>query len=154
MRAFTDNDGRQWVISITIGSLKRVRALAGIDLMGIVDPRSGVLERLAADPCVLGDAIFAAIKPAADELEVTGEEFAEALAGDALAAATEAFIEAVVDFFPDARGREALRALMAAGKERSEQIAAAAMEAVDALRTTHGQPSGAPPESSESIPTG
>lgn len=165
-RSFTDTAGRTWQIEITVGAAKRIRSLAGVDVMGILDPSSGVLDRLA-DPVALVDAIFAAIKPAADELGVTDEEFAEAIGGDVLADAAEAMVEAVIDFFPHARSRENLRAAMAIGRERTDRLAETTREAIEsgAIRTKidaeielvrqrmAGPPSGMPPESSGSTPT-
>ena len=54
MKTFTDNTGRTWTLSVTVGTIKRVRALCGVDLANIITmesgktPNVGLLERLAA----------------------------------------------------------------------------------------------------------
>ena len=53
MKTFTDNTGRTWTLSVTVGTIKRVRALCGVDLANIITmesgktPNVGLLERLA-----------------------------------------------------------------------------------------------------------
>ena len=59
MKTFTDNTGRTWTLSVTVGTIKRVRALCGVDLANIITmesgktPNVGLLERLASDPVLL-----------------------------------------------------------------------------------------------------
>ena len=56
MKTFTDNTGRTWTLSVTVGTIKRVRALCGVDLANIISieagkaPNVGLLDRLASDP--------------------------------------------------------------------------------------------------------
>ena len=77
MKTFTDNTGRTWTLSVTVGTIKRVRALCGVDLANIITmesgktPNVGLLERLAADPVLLVDVLFAVCKPEADTKGIT-----------------------------------------------------------------------------------
>ena len=41
MKTFTDNTGRTWTLSVTVGTIKRVRALCGVDLANIITMESG-----------------------------------------------------------------------------------------------------------------
>ena len=65
MHTFTDNAGRVWIANLNVATLKRVRALAGVDLASaILVERDGrveasLLERLASDPALLVDALYA-----------------------------------------------------------------------------------------------
>ena len=67
MKTFTDNTGRTWTLSVTVGTIKRVRALCGVDLANIITmesgktPNVGLLERLASDPVLLVDVLFAVV---------------------------------------------------------------------------------------------
>ena len=63
MRTFTDALQRPWVVEITVSTLKRVRALAGVDLMEAAG--GSLLDRLVADPVLLGDVLYACVKPQA-----------------------------------------------------------------------------------------
>ena len=41
MKTFTDNTGRTWTLSVTVGTIKRVRALCGVDLANIISIEAG-----------------------------------------------------------------------------------------------------------------
>lgn len=114
MKMFHDNVGREWAITINVTTLKRCRSLTNFDPLSIVESRES-LARLAADPVLLGDILFALVKPQADERKITDLDFGTALAGDAIERATTALMEELVDFFPQSR-REILT--LAASKQR------------------------------------
>ena len=85
MKSFTDNTGRTWTLSVTVGTIKRVRALCNVDLAGVISIESGaqpkvdLLERLGSDPVLLVDVLYAVCKPEADAKGVTDEEFGQAM---------------------------------------------------------------------------
>lgn len=106
MRAFRDTAGRQWSVDITVETIKRVKGLVGVNLLDVVGGE--LAERLATDPVLLCDVLYAVCKPDADRLGISDEEFGRGLAGDAIDEATDALLEALVDFFPKLR-RKLLR---------------------------------------------
>ena len=132
MHTFTDNAGRVWTANLNVATLKRVRALAGVDLASaILVERDGrveasLLERLASDPALLVDALYALCKDEADKLKVTDEDFGRAMAGDAILGATDALLDEIVDFFPNPK-RAILQRLVAAAR-RAETAAKAALD--------------------------
>lgn len=134
MKLFKDTEGREWQISLTIGSIKRVKDLLNINLL---EPEVGdppLLQRLGTDDELLINTIFALIKPKADERQVSDVQFAESMGGESMLKAQTAFYEELQDFF-QSRGRLD-RAKMAA-KQRTVidlAIAAAAkkIEMIDA----------------------
>jgi len=130
MHTFKDNQGRQWTVEITVAALKRVKALTGVDLAGILE--GGVLERLAIDPVLLGDVLYAICKPQADAGNVSDEDFGSALAGDAIEKATDALLEGLVDFFPSAR-REILKILLKKVREGEQGVLERARKVVEEL---------------------
>lgn len=117
MKTFSDNTGRSWTISVTVGTIKRVRALCGVDLANIItlepgkNPQVALLERLAADPVLLVDVLYAVCKPEADTKNVSDEEFGRSMAGDAIELATVALLDEVIDFFPEAK-RQVFRKIL------------------------------------------
>lgn len=121
MKTFTDNTGRTWTISVTVGTIKRVRALCGIDLANIISieagrtPDVGLLEQLAADPVLLVDVLYAVCKPEADTLNISDEDFGRAMAGDAIENATTALLDEVIDFFPEAK-RKVFQKILSASR--------------------------------------
>ena len=128
MKPFTDSEGRQWPLSVNVAAVKRVRDLCGVDLLTAV--KGELLEQLSDDPVLLCDVLFALVKPTADERGISDEQFGSALGGDVLDAATVAFLEELVDFFPKGR-RAVLRKALARIEELHEKAHAAAERALD-----------------------
>lgn len=105
MHRFCDNAGRTWVVSINVTAIKRVRGLVGIDLYKLIDDGFRPLGTLVADPVQLADVLYCLCKDEADAKQISDEDFGRALAGDAITLAADAFVEELIDFFPDARTR-------------------------------------------------
>ena len=119
MKVFTDATERQWEITLTIGSAKRVKNLLGIDLL---QPESGdppLLTRLGSDEMLLCDIIYCLVKPQADAAGVTDEQFGELLGGETILAAQTALYEELIDFFQQ-RGRGDRGRAVAAQKQMIE----------------------------------
>jgi hypothetical protein len=160
MHAFTDALGRSWTIEITVTSLKRIRALSGIDLLEAIS--GTLLDRLVTDPVLLGDVLYAAIKPQADERKITDEDFGRSLAGDTIDTATSALLEEFVSFFPMPRRRvlEKVLAKLAAWRAQAITVAEARIDdpmleqTVQAALAKPGTLSGNAPALSESTRAG
>jgi hypothetical protein len=119
MKAFTDNAGKTWSVSMTIDSVKRVRDLLSVNL---VEPEAGdppLLTRLGTDEILLCDVVYCLIKPQADQLGVTDADFGRSLGGDAILAAQTALYEELADFFQK-RGRSDRAKAVTAQKEMIE----------------------------------
>ena len=66
MHSFADTTGRQWTIAVNVASIKRVRDLAQVDLLKIVENKCELLARLYDDPILLVDVLYCVVKPDAD----------------------------------------------------------------------------------------
>jgi hypothetical protein len=97
------------MVSITVDTIRRVRTLLGKDLLSIID--GDLYPQVVSDPVILVDLLFAICKPQADQLGVSDEVFGAGFSGEVLDRATEAFVEALVDFFPPKRA-SLLRAMV------------------------------------------
>lgn len=102
MRIFYDDLDRQWRIQINVGTVRKVRRVFSEDgkPFDLMDPN--LPTRLANDPALFADLLWELV----DKTEHPGvepEEFAQGLGGDGIEKASEAFIEALFDFFPSAR---------------------------------------------------
>lgn len=117
MRTFKDNQNREWTVEITVAAIKRVRGLAGVDLMEVLEGSNGLIEKLVRDPVLLCDVIYAACKPQADERQITDEAFGASMAGDAIEHATAALLEELVDFCPSPRDRANLGRVLKATRD-------------------------------------
>ena len=111
MKSFTDNTGRVWTVNVNVGTVKRVRALCGVDIANVISigsdgkPEVTLLERLATDPVLLVDVLYAVCKEDADAKKVSDEDFGRAMAGDAVELASAALLDEIIDFFPEAKRR-------------------------------------------------
>ncbi len=158
MKTFSDNAARAWTVQVNVGAIKRVRDLAQVNLLEVIEGK--LLERLISDPVLLCDVIYCLCQPEADAKGISDEEFGRAMGGDAIDGATTALLEELVDFFPQAKRRVLAKAL--AKLQKLQATALAAVETrldspelekhLEAQLRQLGSLSGSVPESSESTP--
>ena len=103
MQKFIDRAGRVWVVEIDVATIKRVRAMADVNLLAVVE--GDLIERLMNDPVTLCDVLFAVCQPQAVQQGVSDEGFGQGLAGDVISDATTALLEGLVAFFPEPKRR-------------------------------------------------
>jgi hypothetical protein len=107
---FTDCLGRAWTVTITVGTLPRLKSVAGIELDDLIPRRvkndSIGLSSLAdflSDPISILQAVYAVCKPQIDKAGLTFDQFAEGFEGEQAVSACEAmaqaFLQALHDFF-------------------------------------------------------
>jgi hypothetical protein len=125
MKTFNDNAARSWTVQVNVDAIKRVRDLAQVNLLEVVEGK--LLERLISDPILLCDVIYCLCKPEADAKSISDVEFGRAMAGDAIDGATTALLEELVDFFPQAKRRVLAKALA-----KLQKLQTAALAAVEA----------------------
>jgi len=118
MRTFKDNAGRTWSLTLNVWTVKKVRDLLGVDLLDLGGEsasaqKPGLLFRLIADPVLLVDVLYVVCKDQADSASITDEQFGRAMGGDAIDAATKAFLEELADFTPSPRDRARARKVIA-----------------------------------------
>lgn len=157
MHAFTDNAGRSWEIVLNVAQVKRVRGLLGLDLLGLVDDGFAGLGKLLGNPVDLVDCIYVLCKGQADAKGVTDEQFGEAMAGDVIGHAADAFYDEFRDFLSDPQLRGAMAELKRAAKSLVGAMLTKSMAELKAaearlLAETSGETSGSLPESSGSTP--
>jgi hypothetical protein len=157
MRTFVDNAGRTWIITIHVAAVKKLRGALNLDLYGLLDDKLQNLAKFLADPIGRVDAFYWLCKDQADKLGVTDEAFGQAMWGDAIERATEAFIDELVDFCPDARVREGVKKVLEATRKVRDRLMDQAMEDlakidVDSIVKELTASSGNLQESSASIP--
>lgn len=103
MHPFTDNAGREWKVEINLHTAMRVRDTLQIDLLDVW--KGNVFQKMADDLFTLGAVLFCLVGDQAETRNITPEQFAQALAGDALDAAAVALIEDLIAFFPPQKRR-------------------------------------------------
>lgn len=158
MHDFKDATGRSWGISVTVGVVKQVRELCGVDILAISDfaeDRAKDLKFLS-DPVLLVDVLYVVCKDECEHRKISDEDFGRALVGDAIADASVALLEELIDFFPTEK-RTILKKYWNASR-RFEEAMAKKLEAelddaaIDELVREHlnspsTMPNAAPPSS-------
>ena len=128
MHGFKDNKDRAWVLQLDAPAAKRMKALAAADIQdAIKGGETNLIVRLDNDPCLLVEALYAALKPAIDALGLTPEDFAAGLGG-CIDGAADAMREEIIDFFPRSR-----RAMLRAEVDKMKEATTAAVEKLKSL---------------------
>jgi hypothetical protein len=117
MKTFKDTADRMWTVQINVDAVKRVRDALGINLTKAVDDGFKLLAEIVEDPIRLVDVLFVLCQEQAEKQGVTDVDFGRSMSGDAIMQAAEAFIEALTGFFPNARSRAMLTALLGKGRK-------------------------------------
>lgn len=123
MRVFCDRSGREWTVDITVLTVERVKAACGIDMPALFAERMAGLDALLADQIRFLKVVFECCRPAAEKAGLTIEHLQAEWNGETADAAGEAWMEELVNFFPDARKREALRTAVKTLREMGARIA-------------------------------
>jgi len=111
MAIFRDSAGREWNVTLNLGTAKLVKKAHGFDFLG--DGKEHPILRLAGDMELLGNVLWTLCERQARERNITEQDFGEAIAGDSLDAAVNALAEAYSDFSPNPKRRETLKRLWA-----------------------------------------
>jgi hypothetical protein len=121
--SFIDTKDRKWNIEITIYIARKFKSELDFD---ILDNSQGstFVERLANDVMLICDAVYLACKDKADERGITDEDFGRAMGGDVLGNALAALMQAIINFTPRQKNREALRKMW----KTSEKVQAVAFQ--------------------------
>lgn len=142
MRQFTDGTGKQWMLDINIGTVRRIKAQSGIDPLNL----KALLDRISTDQFIIVDMLYAAI----DHGGMTHEQFSLLFKNmDTVEAATDALLREIADFC-QSRQRPLLAKTLDL-IERAKAVETAANQ--KALVTLDGLLSTSSPASLESTPT-
>lgn len=125
---FTDTKSRKWDLELSVRAAADVRKATGADVLN--HPLKAI-EQFGADQIQFFDAAWAIVRPQAVAANVTEDEFKDAIAGDVIEQALDAFFEALISFSPSPSGRAALRQVQQTLKKIGERVKATAKEKLD-----------------------
>ena len=99
MHQFCDSQGRPWKVELTLGSMKRVKGIAGVNLLepmpltkdALEEGEQPLMTQLEMDPILLIDVIYALCSPQAEKAKVSDAEFGEAITPEVFPLASDAF---------------------------------------------------------------
>jgi len=131
---FTDMTGREWVIAITLGKVRNIENQTGCSLLKLQGDHS--LESLAEDVGKFADALWIVVQ---GQHECSADEFFDSLSGESFDQAGQAFVEALIEFFP-AKKKRVLQSLNNKGQELMDKATEEMLKKIDNL-TLDGEPS-------------
>lgn len=121
---FNDCLGQRWDTAVTASTIRRVQSETQTNLLGLVDAKTGLLQKCYDDPVALFSILCAVVRPQIVALGLTDDEFGDRLDTESLCeASVDAMLDGVVGFFPPERRAILARAL---GKLRAARTAARA----------------------------
>ena len=110
IKKLTDNQGREWKLSVTFPVLRTIKDEVPFDLLASQNVYKSVQEFLGLDWATQLDCIGEAVRPSHENFDVM--KFAEGIDEDVLTAGVFLFLESLADFSAEQltrRLREALR---------------------------------------------
>lgn len=130
MATFTDTLGHSWDVVVTYHEHKRWKSELEVNIFAFLsDPQ----ELATIDIEKQIDMIWLAVEGQNDGVDA--REFAAGLSGDVLQDAIDALWGGIIDFFPEARKRDLLRAVLAKGKAVGDAMASKAIAQLEAVTT-------------------
>ncbi len=128
MKIIKDLKGREWKLSITVGSVKRVDSELNLNIYKVAD--KDFLKTIIEDPIKFIDMLFVLVEDQAKELDVDDIEFGKSFDGDAIAKSVNLFLEELVNFFPPSK-RESLKKALAMTMEMTEKTGREMLKKLD-----------------------
>ena len=119
MKIWKDAEGHAYETKITVAEIRDVKTELGINLMDIAT--GDLLQRISEDVILLCDILYVINRSQAKEYGIDDVQFGRNLYGDALEEATKAFMEEMINFFPNQRTRQLLTKAMTKGQERMDK---------------------------------
>ena len=119
MKIWKDAEGHAYETKITVAEIKDVKTELGINLMDIAT--GDLLQRISEEVILLCDILYIINRSQAKEYGIDDVQFGRNLYGDALEEATRAFVEEMINFFPNQRTRQLLTKAMTKGQERMDK---------------------------------
>ena len=119
MKIWKDAEGHAYETKITVAEIRDVKTELGINLMDIAT--GDLLQRISEDVILLCDILYVINRSQSKEYGIDDAQFGRNLYGDALEEATHAFMEEMINFFPNQRTRQLLTKAMTKGQERMDK---------------------------------
>jgi len=121
MQTFKDNKDQVWTIQIDVGSIRRVKANTGVNLLAIdqptdTHPDAPLFTSLSVDELLLCEVIFSLLYAEKEQRGISDDDLAARFEGDVLLRAVEAFWRSLIDFFQK-RGRTDTARMLTANLE-------------------------------------
>lgn len=154
MKKFSDTAGREWAITLNLGTAMAVKDQLGVDLLQPEQGDPPLLTRLGTDEMLLGEVICCLMADQFESHNVSDADVRASFDGATLLAAQQAFYDELIDFFR-LRGRtDRARAVETQAEMIGAAIRAATdqIDRIDVTQAIAGAMSGSLPGASTSAP--
>ena len=102
---FKDDQKREWNLSITVATIKRVRDAIEVDIGELLSDGMKPLQELLNNPSDLVDVCYCICEQQCKERNMSDEDFGQMFSGQVLDDCAEAFLDALELFYPPRKGR-------------------------------------------------
>ena len=110
MKTFQTLDGTEWKVAVTVLTIKRVMEETGLKLTDLFANEAKIGE-FFSDDVRFAEVVWSVVRPQAEHLGRTPEQFFGSMDGTVIEAASEALLAETVDFFQEPR-RSLLRRVL------------------------------------------
>ena len=117
---YTDGLGQTWIIKINVNTVTRVREQTEVDLSSLIESGEKMADLLFSKRETVAKILYILCERQAKEKGVDAATFAEGLDAESIPLAIDAFVQAVVDFYPRPQLAQAIRETWAKLTVRSD----------------------------------
>ena len=128
--SFRDVNGREYLCVVNLATVISLKQRHGININDI--GQGDLLTRIANDPELLVNMLWACCEGSAKSLGVDEIQFAQSLGGDSLESAIDSMLDAIILFFPPLK-RGAMTRLMDKSRQVQRLASERAMTAIEEL---------------------
>lgn len=132
---FKDSNGRSWVASLDVPTVKEIKAELGVDLLELLDGNADVLQRLIDNPVLLVDTLYIVCRQQCEKARVSDVDFGRGLVGEGIDNAAGAFMVGLANFFPKGR-RAIVVGVIKKLNESQDRITAKTLAALESEKLT------------------
>lgn len=129
MATFADATGKEWTVSITVGSLMRVRSETDIDLAAIARKPNELLTMIFEDAEAFAKVLWSLVADQVKAADLDAKIFYGRLDGPTVERAGEAILGGLIDFFPRSQVAKHLRGKLATALQEMDRTIVAELEA-------------------------
>jgi hypothetical protein len=106
---FTDSKGTQWDLTLNVGLIEDIKEHTGVDLDSVLDKPEEISSFLFSHPKKLVEVFYVICEEQIKEQQLDAKQFGKRFDRDTIDKAVDAFLEAILSFYPRASAGRALR---------------------------------------------
>lgn len=100
MLTFKDRENREWEVKLDVGMIEDIKDETGVDLDDLMKEKSKMSEMIFAETRKLVEIMYVICKEQINKIPLTPREFAKGFDRQTLDSASDAFLNALILFYP------------------------------------------------------